>query len=343
MFFTGGEPFMEPEIISYIVDEIIRRKINIRSFSCITNGSIRDKSIADSWNRLADYIADRYTPTDNPEADRKYLRAIGRITVSDDPYHQLEEDPLETVKWYRQYLNNHCIITKEVNRPDTVQRVHILGRAAEQEDLKKSDGAYYPVCPYRIEMDADGFVETSICVGWDGKIMIGEDCSYEQQDKRNLGNIFSSHLSDLVDEGYSEPFSRGEAIRYNDFYTALKTGRYEDEDQKDFLETALRYFDAVYSARKTYKELCPFLTRKDVAELAYADLVLYFSEPDTEDGQVFLIDTLEPYTKTVDECRKMKYELIAKALIFSPSSIPKMMQAAQSKVPVENIPVKAWD
>ena len=105
---TGGEPFLEPDMIEYLFDGIIRREITVYGFSCMTNGSIRNEKIAAAWNRLADYIAARYKPTEDAEADRKYLRAIGQITVSYDKYHQLDCDPLDTVKWYRQRMNNHC-------------------------------------------------------------------------------------------------------------------------------------------------------------------------------------------------------------------------------------------
>ena len=99
---TGGESFLEPDMIEYLFDEIIRREITVYGFSCVTNGSVRSEKVAKAWNRLADYIAARYKLTEDAEGDRKYLRSIGRITVSYDKYHQLEYDALETVKWYRQ-------------------------------------------------------------------------------------------------------------------------------------------------------------------------------------------------------------------------------------------------
>lgn len=52
MLLTGGEPLLEPEIIDYIFDGIIKRKIKILSLVIVTNGTIKDKRVADSLNKL---------------------------------------------------------------------------------------------------------------------------------------------------------------------------------------------------------------------------------------------------------------------------------------------------
>ena len=133
---TGGEPFLEPDMIEYLFDEIIRREIAVYGFSCMTNGSIRNEQIIKAWNRLADYIAARYKPTEDAEADRKYLRAIGQIIVSYDRYHQLDCDPLDTVKWYRQRMNNHCIALRENLKEN--ETIHALGRVVENDNIMRN-------------------------------------------------------------------------------------------------------------------------------------------------------------------------------------------------------------
>ncbi len=272
MILTGGEPFLEPEMIAYIFDGIIRRKITIRRFSCMTNGSIMDESIVDSWNRLAVYIAGLHKPTDDPEEDRKYLRAIGSITVSDDAFHQLKHDPMDTVKWYRERLNKHCIITKENRKNENEEeRIHILGRAKSDEALKEHEAAYYKVCPYRPEIK-DGLVDSCIMVGFDGKIMIGEDSSYEQQDKYNYGNVMNDHISSLINKALrEEPFTKLEAANYNAFYTMLKTEKFSESVTKEGVQRILKAFDAVYASRKKAMDLFPALSHEEIIELVYDD------------------------------------------------------------------------
>ncbi len=343
LILTGGEPFLEPEIISYLFDEIIRRKIPIWNFSCVTNGSIRDKSIADAWNRLADYIADEcYILTGDSEVDRKYLRAIGQITVSNDPYHQLDCDPLDTVKWYRQYLNNHCVIKKEVSNPNKVERVHILGRAAEQEDLRNSEGAFYHVCPYKIEVSHDGrVIDTCIMVGWDGKLMIGDDSSYEQQDKVNYGNIFDGRIGELIVKGYfNEPFTKDEALNYDIFYTMLKTGGYFNGYDEEKVKALLKYFNIVYTSREVCRQMFPWMSHEEITESVYDDINLNLRKTDS-DTYIKVIATLEPYEVTLKESQKRVNATTTKALLKNPIAFLKGKEKCGSKI--KSVPVKIWD
>lgn len=346
MILTGGEPFLEPEMICYLFDEIIRREIPLWKFSCVTNGSIRDKSIADAWNRLADYIASRHKPTGDSEADRKYLRAIGEITVSNDPYHQLDYDPLDTVKWYREHLNNHCIIRKEVIKPNEVDTIHILGRAAEQEDLRNSKGAFYPVCPYKIEVSNDGrVVDTCIMVGWDGKLLIGEDSSYEQQDKVNYGNIFDGHISELIEKGiFTEPFSKVEASKYNAVYTLLKTDRTNaevlQESTREMLKTLMEYFNAVYTAREICFQMFPWMSFDKVVETVYDDMNIKLRKTN-DNPKIFRIDDYSEYDVTIEESiQRTKIVKLQGFFMDYPSLVKgsKMLNAD-----IKPVPVKIWD
>lgn len=53
---TGGEPFLEPEMIEYLFTGIIKRKIPILEVGCMTNGSIKSVALAHSFNKMAVYI-----------------------------------------------------------------------------------------------------------------------------------------------------------------------------------------------------------------------------------------------------------------------------------------------
>ena len=71
----------------------------------------------------------------------------------------------------------------------------------------------YKITPYRVLFfNDDGkplAIDTMLQIGYDGKILIGEDSSYEQQDKNNYGNILQKHISTLLAEGaFDEPRKR---------------------------------------------------------------------------------------------------------------------------------------
>lgn len=349
MMFTGGEPFLEPEMIAHVVDTIIERNIDIRTFSCVTNGSIMSQSIVDSWNRLSEYVAERHTPFDDTERERKYLRAIGSITVSDDAFHQLGHDPMDTVKWYRERLNKHCIIIKENRKNENEEdRIHILGRAAADESLKDHAAAYYKVCPYRPEIE-NGVLTSCIMVGYDGKIMLGEDSSYEQQDRYNYGNIMQDHILTLIKKALEEEvFTRKEAENYNFLYTLQKTGKYSEGWSKEVVECFLDAFDATYASRKRGQELFPALSYEEIVELAYDDNNIFYH--DYFDGtKILRIDTLVPYERPVEESRKRSKELISKAILFNPDGFSGMLRIYNALASPNQLneadkrPIKVWD
>lgn len=49
LLLTGGEPFLEPKMIDYLFDGIIRQKIRIMNFGVVINGSVLDDNIIKSF------------------------------------------------------------------------------------------------------------------------------------------------------------------------------------------------------------------------------------------------------------------------------------------------------
>ena len=333
---TGGESFLEPDMIEYLFDEIIRREITVYGFSCVTNGSVRSEKVAKAWNRLADYIAARYKLTEDAEGDRKYLRSIGRITVSYDKYHQLEYDAVETVKWYRQYLNNHCIALRE--NLEENETIHALGRVLENDDIMRSGKIDYVVCPHRISLLKDtNMVETGVQVGCNGIITCAKDSSFEQQDKKNFGNILTEPLFDIMQRGMrAEPFTEKEAAVYDRVYTELRTGKIDLKQGNELLT----YFDSVYTARKVCQKIYPWMTFEEMVEAVYDDMNIQLRK--TEDSPyIFTIYPLEEYKVTREESIKRTQTTKIKALLTDPLSY--FSNLSSLKASIEETPLKIWD
>ena len=333
---TGGEPFLEPDIIDYLFDGIIRRKIKIYGFSCMTNGSIRNEQIAKAWNRLADYIASIYEPTEDTEADRKHLRAIGQIVVSYDKYHQLDCDPLDTVKWYRQYLNNHCIALRETfKKEDTI---HMLGRAVGNEKIMDSGAVDYVVCPHKLSLvPKTNVVETTVQIGCSGIITTGEDSSYEQQDKCNYGNILTESLFDIIQKALvTELFTQYEAGVYNNLYTQVQTGAVDIEQGNALLS----YFDAIYTARKVCQKIYPWMQYDELVQAVYDDMNVQMRK--TEDSPyIVTIYPLEEYKRTIRASQRRLTAIKLAALIKDP--LPYFANQSELEHDVVKIPVKIWE
>ena len=149
LLLTGGEPFLEPEVIEYLVDEIIKRRARILTFSCVTNGSICSEEIINSFNRLSDYISKEF----GEFYTKKGLRNIGRISVSNDDYHE-KNDLNKTIDFYRSRSNNHIVVIKgkkEENKTIIASGNAIVNHIVDEEnrDIK------YHICPYRITIKND--------------------------------------------------------------------------------------------------------------------------------------------------------------------------------------------
>ncbi len=108
LLLTGGEICLAPGTIKYLVDEIIRHKSRILTFSFVTNGSICNKDIIHNFNRLAHYIANEFKGLYIEEG----LRNIGSIIISNDEYHS-GTNLDKTASFYRKYANKHIVIFKE--------------------------------------------------------------------------------------------------------------------------------------------------------------------------------------------------------------------------------------
>ena len=304
LLLTGGEPFLEPEMVDYIFDAIIKRNIPIIRISVVTNGTIRDKRIADSFNKIGKYVADNWSET----LSKKQIRQIVSISISNDSYH-MKDDIMETLKFYRELLNDNCIILKK-NQKD-INEVLYLGNAADESFVLDEGKRYmYKITPYRVAFfnDDDGTplaIDTMIQIGYDGKILIGEDSSYLQQDKNNYGNILNKHMSTLLAEGaFDEPLTENEAHMRDTLYTLYKNEDFADMS-KETMQHLLATYEFVYCTRERLHKAYPTLKFEDVIEFAYHDMNVHLREAVGENFTLFRIDNWKEFTVPVEESQQM--------------------------------------
>ena len=92
----GGEPTLEPDLIEYIVDGIIKRHTIFAGFSMTTNGMIASQQVSDIFNKMGDYLSKQNgTALDY----RKYVKREQKKLSKSEQY-------------YEKYFNNgsHCMI-----------------------------------------------------------------------------------------------------------------------------------------------------------------------------------------------------------------------------------------
>lgn len=305
LLLTGGEPFLEPRIIDYLFDGIIQRKIRIMSFGDVTNGSILDDNIAKSFNKLSEYIYSAF----GQKWDKKKSRTIGNITISQDDFHS-PIDAKHTVSYYKERLNKHTIILNESNKKE--DEILLLGRAVENDFGNKK--TRYVVTPYRLNL-TDMYIDTDIQIGYDGKVLIGEDSSYEQQDKYNYGNILEKPISVLLAEGaFDEPFTKDEAIKHDVIYTLYRNKDFS-KFKEDYCKLFLWNFEAVYCERERIHKIYPFLSFEELVDIAYHDMNIGMKEAYGNDFDFMRIDNLELFNTPKEESIKVINKLKSKHIL----------------------------
>lgn len=329
LLLTGGEPFLEPEIIDYLFDEIIKRKIKIINFGAVTNGSVLNEKIAKSFNKLSDYIYENF----GKEFDYKQSRKIGQITISSDEFH----DPIDiqnTLNFYRKYLNEHSIIIKETHKKDEEDSILLMGRATENNFRDKK--VKYAITPYRVSF-TDSYVDTGIQIGYDGKILIGDDSSYEQQDKSNYGNILDKPISVLLAEGaFEEPFTEEEARKHDMVYTIYKNKDF-NSFKEDYCKLFLAMFEAVYCERERIHKIYPFLKFDKLSEIAYHDMNIGMKEAYGKDFDFMRIDNLEWFNTPLEQSVKVINQLKSEHILES--ILGRLMYMGKNSI-IEPIPDK---
>ena len=127
---TGGEPFLEPELVEYIVDGIIKRKIYVGTFQSVTNGTVCSERIARAFVRMSQYIASWKTgkPSDNVH-----------IPVSNTRWH-LAQAPLcapeLTVDFYRRACGEWVDVNLYYIDSEDKNNAYYYGGRAETLDSK---------------------------------------------------------------------------------------------------------------------------------------------------------------------------------------------------------------
>lgn len=89
LVFTGGEPTLNPKIISYIVDNLIKREIDIKYFNVIVNGLKTSKIFENSLDKLYSYVKET-----SPSTYKK-----SGLGISNTQYHKsFDQDVVDSFK-----------------------------------------------------------------------------------------------------------------------------------------------------------------------------------------------------------------------------------------------------
>lgn len=172
--FTGGEPFLYPEIISEVVKIADRKHVEIGNFYIATNGTVPFKKASTAIIELWNYCGENEN---------------SQIKISDDSWHRAEDEN----NW-RDNLIAEWELLKIVLIETTDHSLLLEGNAAFYYD----EGRKLTKEKIDIKMwDNTIGVENTVYLNCLGNIIYGCDWSYDSQDNRE--DILWCHCSGFKD------------------------------------------------------------------------------------------------------------------------------------------------
>lgn len=209
--FTGGEPFLNLDIIEYTLDVVKGKGIYVNEFFIVTNGKHYDPKQIEVCNAWMEYIASNNFNL-NGNVPRKQMRLTSSedlfgysgICVSLDEYH--EEIPMENYLKYRmlsyyspqkEHYDDNFVLLNEGNAAingigknnKPISEINIYANAIDGEnDIILED------------IEVDGYLYISA----NGNIVGDCDLSYDHIDQLTIGNINDDTLLHIISEKYIE-------------------------------------------------------------------------------------------------------------------------------------------
>jgi MoaA/NifB/PqqE/SkfB family radical SAM enzyme len=177
---TGGEPTLAIPAIKYLVEQIIKRDIELGYFYVVTNGKVASKP-------LMHILIDLYAHIGPYNQDDEMCGLV----ISGDQYHRVEVgEPKEAKALYKALT-----FFRADDRQGDLENVLTEGRA---KDMNGS-----PVRQEHLEVEKDITDEVrvndgNLYINALGDVVSGCDFSYESQEDFKIGNVNETSLKEIM-------------------------------------------------------------------------------------------------------------------------------------------------
>ena len=248
--FFGGEPFLVPELLEYVVDGVIERHLIIGTARAFTNGTIKDERIINALNRLAGYLK-----SIEPEINSMDLQDIGGnffvsgedkgfepnckvfVTISES-YHENANVAKSTFEYYIARKDRLVTFRLERHIGEKEFRTCIVGNAEKNfHKLVKSKTKYYAGKKCALQLGAfripqhkriistdDSLIGKTITISANGNVFVGSNESYEDVDSNPMFNILVCNgdlVARLLDFSWKYPVYPN-ANNFREMYLTVK-------------------------------------------------------------------------------------------------------------------------
>lgn len=302
MRITGGEPFLNPAGIEYIVDSMIKHNVKVHNIEIFTNGSIQNEKIAMALKRLCAYLNEIKVETQKyqDECFKGYTFRLnennaiqeiksGNVYCCVSQQYHLDCHSESTVSYYQKKvgMNNFFITSQNPAVFETawknlegnlLKNYQMFPKEELQNVLIKSNR-------YCIINDDNGrrITEKILTVSANGNVFVGNLIAYKKVDSEStLFNILDcqNNFMDLVDSWcWKNPINSITNRKYEEFmaYEWLKEkGLLCPESPLNKYESyPVSVIDYVRAAEKDLTKIhnmFPYLTHNEVEDYYTVDV-----------------------------------------------------------------------
>ena len=192
LLLSGGEPTMNSEALSYLVDKIIEKRVVVGTYRVIVNGTYYDPKFGLAIRRLHEYI-DRIGW--NKTYNIMNANSFGRIGISQDQYHK--EANKEIIDKLLELPSEIVILDAELSSYGLLP----YGRALDNDlssnkpnlsKLENREGTYV-----LMKYDEEGvqFNKQYICAN--GNVCLDPNYPFKVLDEYRIGNVLDSNLLEM--------------------------------------------------------------------------------------------------------------------------------------------------
>jgi len=192
LLLSGGEPTMNGQALSYLVDKIIEKRVVIGTYRVIINGTYYDPLFGDAIKRLHEYI-DRVGW--NKLYNVMYANSFGRIGISQDQYHK--EVKQEVLDKLNELPSKIIILDDEYNS----EKLLPYGRAFDNSlssnignlsKLTDIEGSYI-INKY----GNDGIQINKQYICANGNVCLDPNYPFKVLDEYKIGNVLEGSILDM--------------------------------------------------------------------------------------------------------------------------------------------------